>query len=131
MRGHHEAIPFAQGALLRAGRGSTERFYRNLGGRGIRRFSSHETNRVCEFTDVGWTYITRNLILASLLSSDQEPTMAKIICVLYDDPVDGYPKSYPRDDLPKIDHYPGGPTLPRRRRSILNRARCLAASQAS
>jgi hypothetical protein len=38
--------------------------------------------------------------------------MAKIICVLYDDPVDGYPKSYPRDDLPKIVHYPGGPTLP-------------------
>jgi formate dehydrogenase len=41
--------------------------------------------------------------------------MAKIICVLYDDPVDGYPKSYPRDDLPKIDHYPGGATLPRPR----------------
>jgi formate dehydrogenase len=27
--------------------------------------------------------------------------MAKILCVLYDDPIDGYPKSYPRDDLPK------------------------------
>ena len=38
--------------------------------------------------------------------------MAKIICVLYDDPVDGYPKSYPRDSLPKIDQYPGGQTLP-------------------
>jgi formate dehydrogenase len=38
--------------------------------------------------------------------------MAKIICVLYDDPVDGYPKSYARADLPKIDHYPGGQTLP-------------------
>ena len=38
--------------------------------------------------------------------------MAKVICVLYDDPVDGYPKSYPRDGLPKIDHYPGGQTLP-------------------
>jgi formate dehydrogenase len=38
--------------------------------------------------------------------------MAKILCVLYDDPIDGYPKSYPRDDLPKIDHYPGGQTLP-------------------
>src|SRR3984957_14102175 len=38
--------------------------------------------------------------------------MAKIICVLYDDPVDCYPKSYPRDDLPNIDHYPGGQTLP-------------------
>jgi hypothetical protein len=38
--------------------------------------------------------------------------MAKIICFLYDDPVDGYPKSYPRDDLPKIEHYPGGQSLP-------------------
>jgi hypothetical protein len=38
--------------------------------------------------------------------------MAKVLCVLYDDPVDGYPKSYPRDDLPKIERYPGGQTLP-------------------
>ena len=38
--------------------------------------------------------------------------MAKVVCVLYDDPVDGYPKSYARDDLPKLDRYPGGQTLP-------------------
>ncbi|MGH9678106.1 MAG: NAD-dependent formate dehydrogenase, partial [Candidatus Acidiferrum sp.] len=38
--------------------------------------------------------------------------MAKVLCVLYDDPVDGYPKSYPRDDLPGIDRYPDGQTLP-------------------
>jgi formate dehydrogenase len=38
--------------------------------------------------------------------------MAKVLCVLYDDPIDGSPKSYPRDDLPKIDRYPGGQTLP-------------------
>ncbi|MFF0950139.1 NAD-dependent formate dehydrogenase [Rhizobium leguminosarum] len=38
--------------------------------------------------------------------------MAKVLCVLYDDPIDGYPKSYARDDLPRIDHYPGGQTLP-------------------
>ncbi len=38
--------------------------------------------------------------------------MAKVVCVLYDDPIDGYPTSYARDDLPKIDHYPGGQTLP-------------------
>ena len=38
--------------------------------------------------------------------------MAKILCVLYDDPVDGYPKFYARADLPKIDHYPGGQTAP-------------------
>lgn len=38
--------------------------------------------------------------------------MAKVVCVLYDDPVDGYPTSYARDDLPKIDKYPDGQTLP-------------------
>ena len=38
--------------------------------------------------------------------------MAKIVCVLYDDPVDGYPKSYARDDIPKIDKYPDGQTAP-------------------
>jgi formate dehydrogenase len=32
--------------------------------------------------------------------------------VLYDDPVDGYPKTYARDDLPHLEHYPGGQTLP-------------------
>lgn len=38
--------------------------------------------------------------------------MARILCVLYDDPVDGYPTSYARDGLPRIDRYPGGQTLP-------------------
>ncbi|MFC1409293.1 NAD-dependent formate dehydrogenase [Streptacidiphilus sp. N1-12] len=38
--------------------------------------------------------------------------MAKVLCVLYDDPKDGYPASYARDDLPVIDHYPGGQTTP-------------------
>ena len=38
--------------------------------------------------------------------------MAKILCVLYDDPIDGYPTGYPRDDLPRIDRYPDGQTLP-------------------
>jgi formate dehydrogenase len=38
--------------------------------------------------------------------------MAKILCVLYADPVDGYPTRYPRDDLPKIERYPDGQTLP-------------------
>jgi formate dehydrogenase len=38
--------------------------------------------------------------------------MAKVLCVLYDDPVGGYPKSYARDGVPKIDHYPGGQTAP-------------------
>ena len=38
--------------------------------------------------------------------------MAKVVCVLYDDPVDGYPAQYARDGLPKLTHYPGGQTLP-------------------
>ena len=38
--------------------------------------------------------------------------MAKIVCVLYDDPVDGYPTSYARDAVPTIDHYPSGQTTP-------------------
>lgn len=36
----------------------------------------------------------------------------KIVCVLYDDPVDGYPTSYPRDSIPTLTHYPDGMTLP-------------------
>jgi formate dehydrogenase len=38
--------------------------------------------------------------------------MAKVVCVLYDDPVDGYPKTYPRDGLPHVDGYPDGQSLP-------------------
>ncbi len=36
----------------------------------------------------------------------------KILCVLYDDPVDGYPKSYARDSIPEIKSYPSGQTVP-------------------
>jgi formate dehydrogenase len=38
--------------------------------------------------------------------------MATILCVLYDDPVDGYPPAYPRDEIPVIDSYPDGQTTP-------------------
>lgn len=38
--------------------------------------------------------------------------MAKIVCVLYDDPVDGYPPVYARDEVPLIESYPGGQTTP-------------------
>ena len=38
--------------------------------------------------------------------------MVKVLCVLYDDPVSGYPHSYPRDSIPKIEAYPGGQTTP-------------------
>ena len=36
----------------------------------------------------------------------------KILCVLYDDPKNGMPKSYALDKLPKIEKYPDGMTLP-------------------
>lgn len=36
----------------------------------------------------------------------------KIIAVLYDDPVKGYPKTYARDSIPKIERYPDGQTAP-------------------
>jgi formate dehydrogenase len=38
--------------------------------------------------------------------------MAKVLCVLYDDPVDGYPPQYARHGIPTIDHYPDGQTTP-------------------
>ncbi|MCD7098332.1 NAD-dependent formate dehydrogenase [Stenotrophomonas sp. MMGLT7] len=38
--------------------------------------------------------------------------MAKVLCVLYDDPIDGYPTHYPRDGLPRLERYPDGQTLP-------------------
>jgi formate dehydrogenase len=36
----------------------------------------------------------------------------KVLCVLYDDPVDGYPPAYPREGIPAIETYPGGQTTP-------------------
>ena len=36
----------------------------------------------------------------------------KILCILYDDPTDGMPSSYAIDELPKIDKYPDGTTVP-------------------
>jgi len=38
--------------------------------------------------------------------------MATVLCVLYDDPVDGYPPAYARDGIPKIDRYYDGSTTP-------------------
>jgi formate dehydrogenase len=38
--------------------------------------------------------------------------MAKVLCVLYDDPVDGYPPAYARDDVPKIERYHDGQSAP-------------------
>jgi formate dehydrogenase len=38
--------------------------------------------------------------------------MAKVLCVLYDDPLEGYPTSYSRDDIPTVVAYPGGQSAP-------------------
>jgi len=38
--------------------------------------------------------------------------MSKILCVLYDDPVDGYPPEYARDSIPQINSYQGGMSTP-------------------
>ena len=38
--------------------------------------------------------------------------MATVLCVLYDDPVDGYPPAYARDGIPKIERYYDGSTTP-------------------
>jgi formate dehydrogenase len=38
--------------------------------------------------------------------------MANILCVLYDDPVSGYPPGYARDEIPKIEGYHDGQTTP-------------------
>ena len=36
----------------------------------------------------------------------------KILCVLYDDPKGGMPETYPLSDIPKLEKYPDGMTLP-------------------
>jgi formate dehydrogenase len=38
--------------------------------------------------------------------------MANVLCVLYADPVDGYPPEYPREEIPTIKQYDGGQTAP-------------------
>ena len=38
--------------------------------------------------------------------------MATVLCVLYDDPTDGYPPSYVRDGIPAVERYPDGQTAP-------------------
>ncbi len=54
--------------------------------------------------------------------------MAKVVCVLYDDPVAGYPKYYARDDVPKLERYPDGQTLPTPKGIDFQPGSCWAAS---
>jgi formate dehydrogenase len=46
------------------------------------------------------------------IATEGAPGMAKVLCVLYDDPADGYPTSYAREEIPRIDRYPDGQTTP-------------------
>jgi formate dehydrogenase len=50
--------------------------------------------------------------MSSAKTDRMEETMANVLCVLYDDPVDGYPPAYARDGIPTIERYPGGQTTP-------------------
>jgi len=43
--------------------------------------------------------------------------MANVLCVLYDDPVSGYPPAYARDDIPKIERYYDGQSTPTPKRT--------------
>ena len=36
----------------------------------------------------------------------------KIVCVLYEDPVEGYPPQYARPNIPALEAYPRGQTMP-------------------
>jgi formate dehydrogenase len=38
--------------------------------------------------------------------------MATVLCVLYEDPIRGYPEAYARDSIPTITAYPGGQAAP-------------------
>lgn len=38
--------------------------------------------------------------------------MAKVLCVLYDDPVSGYPPTYAREEIPAVASYPDGQSTP-------------------
>jgi formate dehydrogenase len=38
--------------------------------------------------------------------------LAKVVCVLYEDPVGGYPPPYARDRIPRIERYYGGQSTP-------------------
>jgi len=36
----------------------------------------------------------------------------KVLCILYEDPVGGYPSIYPRETIPKLENYPDGQLVP-------------------
>src|SRR5437870_252451 len=54
----------------------------------------------------------RGLEFAAGAGEEGEAEVAKVLCVLYEDPVDGYPGLYARDAIPRIERYYDGQTTP-------------------
>jgi hypothetical protein len=54
--------------------------------------------------------------------------MAKVLCVLYDDPVEGYPTTYARDSIPRIERYPSSKPSPSQKQLISSLESCLTSA---
>jgi formate dehydrogenase len=52
------------------------------------------------------------MLVSELVMSKEGTPMATVLCVLYEDPIRGYPKAYARDSIPTIAAYPGGQAAP-------------------
>src|SRR6201993_3431218 len=74
--------------------------------------SSSSTRRSAVSGPDSSTICTARIVGLSPKLDSRRQAMAKVLCVLYDDPVDGYPPAYARDDLPRIERYPDGQTAP-------------------
>ena len=88
----------------------------------------------------GTDWVPGELLRPTMASTPKEARkMAKVLCVLYDDPVDGYPPAYARDDVPTIERYfdgqtdadPGGDRLHPGRAARLRLGRARAARSSS
>jgi len=49
---------------------------------------------------------------SKMVPASKESSRGKVVCVLYDDPVTGYPPKYARDSIPEIERYPDGQSAP-------------------
>ena len=58
------------------------------------------------------TALTERSRIRGPCQGEGEAEVAKVLCVLYEDPVDGYPRSYARDAIPRIERYYDGQTTP-------------------
>src|SRR5256885_16995364 len=51
-------------------------------------------------------------MIAGTQGGEGEAEVAEVLGFLYEDPVDGYPSSYARDAIPRIERYYDGQTTP-------------------